>query len=274
MEIQDILGIQVQHCKERKNYPLGYYDQSSAEFKGFALFLMTRGHARFNLRKSRLRAEKYDLVFGESEGILGLHPEPGETYSYFVLQFKPLGASEAPETIRPDFPPVFRVRRFQAVKGLFNALFKTFNSSHPYRLQECSILAIKLLRLIHETKEGHGHSRRRPLAVMDPRIRSILTYINDNFKSRLMIRDLAGRAGMHPTHFTRLFEGTTGLSPRRYVLMKKIEKAKDFLVLPEEVPDSTALELGFHDYSHFYRTFKRLTGMTPSQYMKRYRRRG
>ena len=109
---------------------------------------------------------------------------------------------------------------------------------------------------------------------MDPRIRSTLTHINERFKDRLLVKDLAFRVGMHPVHFTRLFTRSTGLAPHRYVLAKKIEKAKDFITTLEETPEATSMDLGFHDYSHFYRTFKRLTGMTPSAYVKAFRKGG
>jgi AraC-like DNA-binding protein len=125
---------------------------------------------------------------------------------------------------------------------------------------------MRLLRLLEETRLKPDGILRGPEAGMDERIRDTLNYVGANYKARLKVADLAKRVRMHAVHFNRLFRSMTGLSPNKYVLEKKIEKARDFMRLYGDQPNSTAIELGFHDYSHFFRTFKRLSGMTPSQY--------
>ena len=77
-------------------------------------------------------------------------------------------------------------------------------------------------------------------------------------------------AGVQRSQLTRLFKQDTGMSPHRYVLEMKMNRARQFLMTNTEYPGSVALELGFHDYAHFYRTFKKMTGMPPSQYVKKY----
>ena len=52
----------------------------------------------------------------------------------------------------------------------------------------------------------------------------------------------------------------------------KIRRAKDFLLSYDEPLLNAGEELGFHDYSHFYRTFKRVTGMTPSEFVRRHKK--
>ena len=59
-----------------------------------------------------------------------------------------------------------------------------------------------------------------------------------------------------------------GVTPYRYLLERKIEKAKDFMQVYGDPPGAVGQEFGFHDYAHFYRTFKQMTGTTPSAYAR------
>jgi AraC family transcriptional regulator len=103
----------------------------------------------------------------------------------------------------------------------------------------------------------------------DERINDTLDFIHTNYKKRLTLRSLAARISMHPVYFSRKFKRVTGMSPHQYVLAEKIRKAKDFLILGGESLTTTAQELGFHDYSHFYRAFRRVEGISPQKFLKR-----
>jgi AraC family transcriptional regulator len=57
------------------------------------------------------------------------------------------------------------------------------------------------------------------------------------------------------------------MSPYQYILEVKISKAKNFLLNYAEERLYIGAELGFNDYSHFYRAFTKITGMTPSRFI-------
>jgi two-component system, response regulator YesN len=61
------------------------------------------------------------------------------------------------------------------------------------------------------------------------------------------------------------------MSPYHYILTVKMEKAKEMMAQYDDSPGSAALELGFTDYAHFYRTFRKMEGMSPGQFWKKYR---
>ncbi|CAA9345716.1 MAG: Transcriptional regulator, AraC family [uncultured Gemmatimonadaceae bacterium] len=77
---------------------------------------------------------------------------------------------------------------------------------------------------------------------------------------------LAREAGVHPVHFAVVFRRFYGCSLGEYARRRRLDAARSRLADPDASLSRIALDLGFADQSHFTRTFKRFTGMTPGQY--------
>ena len=80
------------------------------------------------------------------------------------------------------------------------------------------------------------------------------------------LRSLAYEAGVHPVHFAVVFRRFYGCSLGEYARRRRLDAARSRVADPDVPLSRIALELGFADQSHFTRTFKRFTGMTPGQY--------
>lgn len=92
-------------------------------------------------------------------------------------------------------------------------------------------------------------------------------FINDNFSLDLTLDDISSELDISKYHFLRLFKEKTYLSPHSYLMIKRVEKAKQSLQNGESIV-STAQLCGFNDQSHLHRRFKALTGLTPGNYQK------
>jgi AraC family transcriptional regulator len=71
----------------------------------------------------------------------------------------------------------------------------------------------------------------------------------------------------------RLFKATTGTSPSRYIEEMKIDSAKTLLATSKMSMKQIAHEAGYSTASHFSARFHQLTGLTPSAFRGRARRR-
>jgi len=98
------------------------------------------------------------------------------------------------------------------------------------------------------------------------RLRQVLDYIAAHLDRDLSLADLARSAGMSPHHFAVLFRQRMGTSPHRYVVEQRIEHAKRLLRNHARSVLEVALLSGFESQSHFGRVFRRVVGMTPSDY--------
>jgi len=96
-------------------------------------------------------------------------------------------------------------------------------------------------------------------------IESLKEYICDNLDNKLRLEELAKVAAISPFHLLRLFTKYTGITLHQFILVRRIEKAKDLLKNKYSISD-VCYTLGFSDQSHFTRCFKRMIGLTPRQY--------
>lgn len=80
------------------------------------------------------------------------------------------------------------------------------------------------------------------------------------------IAELAADAGVHPVYFTRAFRSAVRVSPSRFVVETRLERASALLVSSGATLSTIAHEVGYSDHSHFCRQFRRRFGITPSAY--------
>jgi AraC family transcriptional regulator len=98
------------------------------------------------------------------------------------------------------------------------------------------------------------------------RLRQVLDYIAAHLDQDVSLAALARTAGMSPHHFAVLFRQRMGTPPHRYVVEQRIERARQLLRDRTRSVLEVALLSGFASQSHFGRVFRRIVGMTPSDY--------
>jgi len=85
----------------------------------------------------------------------------------------------------------------------------------------------------------------------------------------LSVTELAAACGYHENYFSSFFKKTMGCTPRHYINLQKINKAKDMLLFSDCNVTEAAEQLGFSSVHYFSRVFHQLTGITPSEYLSR-----
>lgn len=101
-----------------------------------------------------------------------------------------------------------------------------------------------------------------------PRLRQLLSYIDENFSRDIRLRELAGIAGLSDFHFARSFRKSTGFTPHQYLLQVKISRAKSLLLQPQWTILQIALALGFSDASRFAKVFRAHMGVSPAEWRR------
>ncbi|MEO0648840.1 MAG: AraC family transcriptional regulator [Cyanobacteria bacterium J06650_10] len=103
----------------------------------------------------------------------------------------------------------------------------------------------------------------------DGKLTPVLEYIHNHLDQELKISDLAKRTKLSQSHFCRVFKKAMGLSPYRYIIYRRIAKAKTLLVDTTLSLADISFQCGFYDQSHFILQFRRFTGTTPKAYREK-----
>lgn len=100
-------------------------------------------------------------------------------------------------------------------------------------------------------------------------IQPAIDYIHSKYtKEIISIELLSKMCDITPEYFRKIFKVFYGVSPVRYINNLKISSAKELLESQMYSVTEAALQSGYNEMSHFSREFKKLTGISPSEYKK------
>ena len=97
------------------------------------------------------------------------------------------------------------------------------------------------------------------------RLETVLGWIQNNLAAQLSIDDLALRAGVSAPHFRRLFLHAMDVTPHRYVLGLRLQRASELLTRTNLTIERIAQDCGFSSQSHLTAAFKTTYGVTPAK---------
>ncbi len=98
------------------------------------------------------------------------------------------------------------------------------------------------------------------------RLRRVLDHVEARLGEDLSLAELAAVACLSPCHFSRCFKRAVGEGPQRYVLRRRVERAREMIRRTDQPLAAIAQALGFADQSHFTNAFRRETGETPARF--------
>jgi AraC-like DNA-binding protein len=96
----------------------------------------------------------------------------------------------------------------------------------------------------------------------------IREYVEANLEVKIELADLAAIAHLSRCHFTHAFKQALGCTPHRYVMSRRLEKARHLLLVSSFPTAEIALATGFADQSHFSRYFRSFFGVSPVAYRR------
>lgn len=164
------------------------------------------------------------------------------------------------------------IARFCVGSGMTPEQAYSLSDVYINRADECK--TIESVRSVHnEMIDEYTRQMRilRSSKLYSKRILRAVEYISEHLHSRVLIEDAAEFLRITPAYLSRLFKSETGMTFSDYVNQRKIEEATGLL----RYSDYTDLEISnllcFSSQSYFIKIFKKIMGMTPNEYKKKYR---
>lgn len=99
-------------------------------------------------------------------------------------------------------------------------------------------------------------------------INRAISYIHKNYQNPLTVQEIANYLSLNRSYLTELFVHTLHMSPQQFLIQYRITKAMHFLKNTDLSIEHVACSCGYANVYSFSKTFKRVTGISPSQYRK------
>lgn len=114
----------------------------------------------------------------------------------------------------------------------------------------------KIFGLMKETMYGSSHS---------DSIQNAVEYMKEHYSEKISLSDIAQQVNMSDKYFCKLFKEQTGETFVGCLTNIRIQAAREMLAKTNMKTYEVAEKAGFGDYHHFCKTFKKITGKTPTE---------
>lgn len=200
-----------------------------------------------------------------------LYHEAGLVYERYVILVQEQWLSNAFCGIPDSFPfmeacshPYF-IRLTEKTKPEFIANAERLISANPVTSPMALSSLFMFLDQISSILPASKTNPSFKLTESQKRINHVIDFINDHIYENFEISDIADHFFLSPDYLARIFKEHVHISLGHYILLQRITEAQKLLNKGHTVTEVQEL-LSFSSYAHFFKTFKKITGISPSRY--------
>jgi transcriptional regulator GlxA family with amidase domain len=123
----------------------------------------------------------------------------------------------------------------------------------------------------HRDGQAAFHVFHAPTDHGDGAVLAAQRWLDDNHAVASPVDEMVRRSGLPASTFNRRFKAATGFTPIAYAQHVRVEHAKRLLETSGDSVEAASWAVGYEDAASFRRLFKRLTGLSPGEYRRRFR---
>lgn len=160
--------------------------------------------------------------------------------------------------------PGQELKDYYHIENIFKKLVYSWNEKQPGYEFITKTLLQQLLIAIYQniTKQNRNYSTTL-------KVEKVIQYMHQNINNRVTLTELSELVQLSSTYLSRAFKASTGYSVIEFFNKIKIDKAKELIIEGNKRVKEVAQALGFTDEFYFSRIFKRIEGISPSEYYSR-----
>jgi AraC family transcriptional regulator len=164
----------------------------------------------------------------------------------------------------------FQVRDSE-LEFIANAIHREISEGHPSgRLYTEGLVLAMTSRLIAQHSSLSTPSKISAASLSGHRLKQVLAFIEDQLAEDISLDQIAAVAGLSPSHLKPLFRQATGLPVHRYVIQRRLERARTLIKHDSLTMAEVAAATGFAHQSHLARHMRRATGLAPNDLRRRF----
>jgi len=164
--------------------------------------------------------------------------------------------------------PLYRLKppEQMIVERLFRRMTEELKQQEDGFEISIRLLVTQLLVFALRLKDAGADAAADPLSPTHRRIAEVVKYINAHYEEKLPLPALSERFRMSPSYLSRTFKKVTGLSVVGFQNLTRIREAQTLLATTRESVTDISVRVGFEQFAHFNRTFKKIVGTNPRRY--------
>ncbi|MCI9188402.1 MAG: AraC family transcriptional regulator [Lachnospiraceae bacterium] len=232
------------------------------------LHYVREGKTLLRLNQREIWAEKGNLVIANSNELHAGYCD-GSHMEVLVMIFEMEAFSKELADKNVIFQPL--IKKDEVIDDIMSEIYREYSSQRiGYRLVCKGELLRLIAHLVREytvefLTERESDRRKKQLE----RLNLVLDYIQSNYTRQIGNGELADVLHLSEDRFNHLFKESMGMAPLQYINEVRIKKAMNLLKKKEGTVAEIADSVGFSDYNHFGRQFRRYYGCAPSEILKR-----
>ena len=248
-----------------KEHPPGYlFDPERGRIlQEYQLHNIDKGRGEFANQTTSYDIVKGTLVLLRPGVWHSYKPSKNEGWTEYFIGFSGEMADKAIEKLFAEDEQIFNVGLKQEMVDLYQRAIEVAAEDRPSAQQLlCGIVMHLLGNLSYIAHSAITADR------MDQIIEQAKAIMQEKASQNIDLDMLAEQLNVSYSWFRKVFREYTGYPPAKYFMLVKLRRAQYLLVNTQESIKEIAFSLGFKSPEHFYTTFKRVMGSTPSIYRK------
>lgn len=236
------------------------------------LLYIMEGGGSYHVRDHEYLVQPGNMIICNAGTFHGEAPSQGKNMISYCCVMKNIRRPELPEntlTAREELPVLYFTEERQELESIFYTLYDLHGKSAMYH-STCEHLSRAILDIVLNKLQKRSRVNDQTKTQNNELVVQISDYLDSHFMKDVTLDELEQVFHISKYAISHIFKNETGLSPIRYVMLRRIGEAQNLLMNTSLPIGDIGESLGFNDNSHFSTTFKKYIGTTPGAYRKHF----
>lgn len=249
----------------------------------YEIYYLLSGRRNYFIKEDTYHVAAGDLLFINKNDVHQTSVLGYPQHERIVMNFTDDFLGTGHPLFRPELLQVFQRKNVlyrlkpqeqQYVEELFGRLAVEIKQKENGYELAVRLFIVQLLLFAYRKGDVEKPLTDDPLSPTHRRIAEVVHYIGARYQQKLPLVELAGQFRMSPSYLSRTFKKVTGFSLVGFQNFNRIREAQALLQQTDHKVADIAVLVGFEQFAHFNRTFRRIVGVSPTRYRRWHRDKG
>jgi len=261
------------------NYTQSPIDVDTHIHNCYEIYYYISGDLTYHVEGQSYKLQKNDLIITNTRELHRIVFDSKEGYERKFIQFKPeyISSFQSEEYNMLSFIQKRKLGQFNKVNAkdvVASGIDKLWQQISKYAHEELpessTMIKAIFVQILIEINKIFVSNEFVPTEAFeyDEVVIDILKYIKENLSKKITLNILEAEFHINKYYICHLFKKNTGFTVIEYIIYKRIMRAEELLISGTPIIDISS-QVGFGDYTNFYKAFKKILGISPKKYMNR-----